>query len=83
MRVELSAAAEKYLERLSGKAEALILQGLMGLKEEPPKGDIKKMHNGETEYRLRKGDYRILYDIDRERNIITVAKISPRGGAYK
>ena len=56
------------------------MKALAGLEEEPPKGDIVRLKNGETEYRLRKGGYRILFDIDRKHSVIIVANIAPRGG---
>ena len=44
--------------------------------------DIKKLQ-GEPYYRLRVGQWRIIFDRDNEVKIISIEKIKPRGGAYK
>ena len=45
-----------------------------------PNGDVKKL-KGYTYYRLRVGDYRVIFD--KQLNIIEVIKIDNRGEAYK
>jgi len=44
--------------------------------------DIKKLQ-GEPYFRLRVGQWRIIFDRDNEVKIISIEKIKPRGGAYK
>ncbi|MDR3578566.1 MAG: type II toxin-antitoxin system RelE/ParE family toxin [Oryzomonas sp.] len=44
--------------------------------------NVKKLE-GIGGYRLRIGDWRVLYDIIDDRLIIVVVKIKPRGDAYK
>ena len=34
-------------------------------------------------FRLRAGDWRVLYSLDHESNLLRVAAILPRGGAYR
>ncbi len=46
-----------------------------------PAGDIKKLKGYAATFRLRIGDWRILYEITE--NGITVKAILPRGDAYK
>jgi mRNA interferase RelE/StbE len=38
---------------------------------------------GRPGYRLRVGDWRIIYEIENDRLVILVLKIAPRGGAYR
>ena len=45
-----------------------------------PSGDVKKLQ-GVNEYRLRVGDFRILFD--RDGNITYIEKIDNRGQVYK
>ena len=80
MRVELSQQASKYLKRLNSPLKERIIEAMKGLSEEPPRGDIRAL-SGRDGYRIRVGDYRILFDID-DQNII-VHDIAPRGQAYK
>jgi mRNA interferase RelE/StbE len=44
--------------------------------------DIKKLQ-GEPYFRLRVGQWRIIFDRDNEVKIISIEKIKSRGGAYK
>ena len=43
-------------------------------------GDVKRLTNFTPEYRLRVGDYRVLFEIEGDRVIIY--RILHRGGAY-
>ena len=45
------------------------------------KGDVKKLTNFEPQYRLRVGDYRVLFEI--ENNNLIVYRIKHRKSAYK
>jgi mRNA interferase RelE/StbE len=38
---------------------------------------------GEPGYRLRVGDWRVIYDVDSGRLVVRVLKIGPRGGVYE
>ncbi|MDR2505057.1 MAG: type II toxin-antitoxin system RelE/ParE family toxin [Oscillospiraceae bacterium] len=80
MEVILRSIANKEYLRLNEPIKGRIEQALEKLSCDPPKGDIKKLVGGDG-YRVRVGDYRILYDMDGER--ITVYGIKPRGQAYK
>ena len=61
MKVVLEKKAAKYLERLHEPMKSKIIAALQKLAKEPPQGDIKKLQSQETAYRLKIGDYRILY----------------------
>ena len=73
--------AAKYLERLNEPIKSHIIAALRSLANEPPKGDITRLQGQEAAYRLRIGDYRILYK-DKV-TCIAVCKIGPRGQVYK
>ena len=55
-----------------------IRQGITGI----PKGDIKKLRGHETLYRLRVGDWRVVFSYP-DAETVLIEKISPRGDAYK
>ncbi len=85
MHIKLSKSAEKHLEKLDKPTKQRIRKGILGLTENPPKGDIKPMHGSITENRLRIGKYRIIYEFTKENsiNILQVNKIDTRGDVYK
>ncbi len=82
-RVELSSRALKSLRRLPPDLGSRIIKGLRVLGENPaPKGALK-IKGGKDVYRLRIGDYRILYTILEKEACILVFKIEHRKRAYR
>lgn len=80
MNVVLSPKAAKYLKRLNEPQKGRIIRALEQLEKEPPEGDIRSLI-GRDGYRLRVGDYRILFDIvDSE---IAIHEIGMRGQIYR
>ena len=45
-------------------------------------GDIKKLQNREG-YRLRVGQYRVLFHLENDENTLVIDRIRPRGEAYE
>jgi mRNA interferase RelE/StbE len=76
--------AQKTLKSLSRPDRNRITEKIMALGTNPddPTLDIKPLQ-GEPYYRLRVGNWRIIYDRDDDVKIIAIEKIKPRGGAYK
>jgi len=48
-----------------------------------PEGDVRQLRGFRDERRLRVGDWRVRFKIDRERRILIILAIKPRGDAYK
>jgi len=70
--------AIKALERINSVDKQRIKQGINGI----PKGDIKKL-KGHTElYRLRIGDWRIVFSYPDSETVL-IERIAPRGEVYK
>ena len=76
--------ARNYLARLPSKIKSRIVDKLHEIKENPddPNLDVEKL-KGDLGYRLRIGQYRIIYTRQKEQLIIEVVKIRPRGDIYK
>lgn len=62
----------------------LIREKIQLLAEAPysPNPNIKKLQ-GRAGYRLRVGDWRVIYEIEDEQVVILVLDIGPRGGIYQ
>ena len=60
--IEWTARALKESEKLEKAVFIRILQKIEELKEDPFSKDIKRL-KGETSFRLRVGDYRVIFDI--------------------
>ena len=81
LRFRLSKDAKKYITSQDKQTKKSIYQHLRNATKNPPKGDIIPMSDNSGRYRLRDGDFRFL--LFKRDNYLIVAKISPRGDAYK
>lgn len=79
MQVRISKSAQKALKSMDGNTKRRIREAIQKL----PAGDIKKLQGYTSSYRVRVGDYRILFDMIAGSGIIDITNILPRGSAYK
>lgn len=79
MRIEFKPRAVKDLDALDRPVARRILEKIRGL-ESGPSGDVKRLTNFTPEYRLRVGDYRVLFEIEGDRVIIY--RVRHRSRAY-
>lgn len=63
MKIELRKSAIKDLKSISEPFKTKLHHKILELKEFPSLQNIKKLTNFEPAYRLRVGDYRILFDV--------------------
>ena len=82
-RVALAASAEKELSGLPSKMIARMLQRIEGLAGSPRPADCKKLKGGDNEWRIRVGDYRIVYEIDDDAKAVDVTRIAHRREVYE
>jgi len=75
--------AERVLRRLDGDMRERIRHAIRGLASEPRSFGYKKLTGYENLYRIRVGDWRIVYAIEDNQLIVLILVISPRGGAYR
>jgi len=82
----LHKSVTKFLEKCPSKQRQEIKQKLELLKQNPYSNsqlDIKIMQGYEEIYRLRVGQYRLIYQIKQDELIIFVMKAGNRGDVYK
>lgn len=81
--VLLRPAAERDYRRLSAALRRRIHALLMALEEEPRPAGTVKLTGHANRWRLRVGDYRILYTIDDREEAVTILRIVHRREAYR
>jgi len=85
--IRVSSNAEKYYNRLDKKLKQRIKDAIVNLSqyEKPLEHPQVKALTGDLKdfYRLRVGDYRIIFGLIKESKIIAVVNIFPRGNAYR
>jgi mRNA interferase RelE/StbE len=77
--------AVRQLRAISQETAVTILRALTPLGDDPrrPDADIKKLAGYADRYRLRVGDYRVIYEIADEQLIILVVGVGHRREAYR
>jgi mRNA interferase RelE/StbE len=82
-RVVLTSSAEKELKGLSAQLNARIVPRLEALASNPRPPGCKKLKGGDKEWRIRVGDYRVVYTIDDARLLVEVTRIRHRSEVYE
>ena len=82
-RVALAASAEKELHGLPAQAIVRIVTRLEGLASAPRPPGCKKLKGGDNEWRIRVGDYRVVYEINDKARTVDVTRIAHRREAYQ
>ncbi|MEW6676171.1 MAG: type II toxin-antitoxin system RelE/ParE family toxin [Nitrospirota bacterium] len=62
---------------------ARILDAIKSLAENPFPIQSRKMKGSESSYRLRVGDYRVIYQVNTENKVVTIYHVRHRKDAYK
>lgn len=86
-RIELTPSAEKVLVKLAKGNRALLKkldQAIIDLAENPAPGNCKQLAGEDPPlYRVRVGDYRILYHVDGDVLVVLVVHIGHRKDVYR
>jgi len=81
--VVLKKSVEKDLKKLPRKIIPRIISKIEELSLNPYPRDSTKIKDAERTYRVRVGDYRIIYQVDNDKKIVTVIYVRHRKDAYK
>ena len=80
-KIEIKKSAAKELSKLPKKELTKIIDKIQLLSDEPRPSGCKKL-SGEEKYRIRSGNYRILYSIEDDVLIVYVVKVGHRKEVY-
>lgn len=78
-KIKIRPKALKFIEKQDRYKRLKIYKAIYNL----PNGDVKKMAGCKNEYRLRVGNYRIIYEQIQNEFIILITKAENRGQIYK
>jgi mRNA interferase RelE/StbE len=81
-RLRLKRGVKKELGKLNLEDHERVVSRIGGLASDPRPYGCEKL-SGEEKYRVRQGDYRIVYGIDDAQSIVTVVKIGHRRDVYR
>lgn len=80
--IEIKRSAAKELAGLPRQDRARVVTRIQALAREPRPVGSEKL-SGQERYRIRQGDYRILYEIRDDALIVMVVKIAHRRDVYR
>ena len=81
--VELSPAAQRDLRKLESAVRNRILAAFVKLEGDPHPVGSKKLQDRRELWRIRVGDYRVVYEIQNNVLVVLVVRIAHRRNAYR
>lgn len=82
--IEFTKKATKELRIIDKQITVSLMKKINNLSKDPYAKNlyIKKLKNMKNLYRLRYREYRVIYEINNNKLVITVIKVGARGGVY-
>ena len=77
-RIELNKKSQKFIKSQQPKQQERLLKAIYKL----PDGDVKALSGFKEVYRLRVGDYRVIYELHNDVLLILIVNIGNRGQIY-
>ncbi|MCJ7674056.1 MAG: type II toxin-antitoxin system RelE/ParE family toxin [Sedimentisphaerales bacterium] len=81
--VYLERAAERDLRRLSADYFRRIIRQIKALSERPRPVGCRKITGSKNDWRIRIGDYRVIYEIDDRAKVVRVMRVRHRREVYR
>ena len=85
MKLVLTRAAQRRLGELSPKRRRALMERLEAIAEQPfaAHRNVERIKGQDDAFRLRQGDWRAMYRVDRALGEMRVLAIEPRGRIYR
>ena len=81
-RVVVKPSAAKELDKIPKRDLERVVKAIQSLSEDPRRHGAQKL-SGEERYRVRQGDYRVVYEIDDTERVVVIVKVKHRREAYR
>ncbi len=82
-RIEFTRSAEKDLRKIAKPQIAAIYRGIKRLEVDSRPHGVKKLEGADRTYRIRVGDYRVVYEIEDDVLVVLVIRIAHRKDVYR
>ncbi|MEH2086470.1 type II toxin-antitoxin system RelE family toxin [Nostoc sp.] len=82
-KVEILRGALKQLKKIPSELQERIQIKIDDLATEPRPNGVKKLKGKENAYRIKVGDYRVIYDIFDDLLVVNVVEVGHRKNIYK
>ena len=81
--ITFARSARRELQRLPSSVAKRILERIEALTETPRPRGCRKLRGSGDLWRIRIGDYRVVYEVDDERTLIDINVVRHRSEAYR
>ncbi len=82
-KVDVGSKASKFLRKQSASIQHQIVRKLRELEHNPRPAGCKRLQGNRDLYRIRSGDYRIIYTIKDNQLLVLVVQIGHRRDVYR
>jgi mRNA interferase RelE/StbE len=80
--IKLKPSAKRQLTKLHKAIVPRLQAKIDALAENPRPDGCKKLQGFENRYRIRVGEYRVIYEIHDDVLLVLIVKVGPRGDIY-
>ncbi|MCM3778518.1 type II toxin-antitoxin system RelE family toxin [Microbacterium hydrocarbonoxydans] len=81
-RVEFTTAAAKEIRQLDPPVRRRVLAGISEFERDPRPPGVRKLADFDNAWRVRVGDYRVLYEVVDDEVLVTVVRVAHRRYVY-
>lgn len=81
--VSIEPAAMRELNKLTPKVRQEVSDAITALATEPRPDGVRKLSGSKNSYRIRVGDYRVLYRVTDKALLVLVVKVAHRRDVYR
>ncbi len=81
--VYLESAAQRDLKRLAAEDFRRVVPAIKALANDPRPSGCRKLSGSKSDWRLRIGDHRVIYEIDDRAHAVKVMRVRHRREAYR
>ena len=81
--VQWRGSTKKDLRRIAQHEVARIVAAVARLREEPLPHGSEKLTGSDHTYRIRVGDYRVVYELLRSSGVVEIQRVRHRGDVYR
>jgi mRNA interferase RelE/StbE len=82
-RIEWKASALRELKKIDRQVVGRIVRAVEGLADDPFPAGGRKLRGAEHTYRLRIGEYRVVYEVAEAGGVVVIFRVRHRRDAYR
>ena len=82
-KIEISRTAERQLKKLSRGDQERVIRAILALADDPHPTGSRKLSGYDDVFRIRVGQYRILYSVATSTLIVVILKVGHRRDVYR